>query len=142
MKRYSFIAILALCGCFSACQKSNINQSSQLIDITVSTSLEEMENAKTYLGADNTVLWGENEQMFLSVISDNELIGYAESTQTSAFDGQAQATFSFSVSVPARTYYTYAGVYPASAMGSGNVDPTNVNISLPENQSIPSRGGV
>lgn len=142
MKRYSLFVILTLCGCFSACQKANLNPSSTLIDINVSTTLDDVENPKTYLGSDNTVLWGENEQMFLCVLGGNELIGHAESTQTSAFDGQAQATFAFSLSVPSSASYTYAGVYPASVMCEGNVDMKNVSVFLPENQSIPDRGGV
>lgn len=142
MKNYTFIVVCTLLGCLSACQKAQFSPSSMQVDINVSAILEDAGDSKTYLGSDNTVLWGEKEQMFLSVLSGTDMIGYAQSAQTSAFDGQAQATFAFSLSVPSSSSYTYAGVYPASVMCEGNVDAKNVRVLLPESQSIPDRGGM
>ena len=139
MKKYTLFAVMASLACATACQKENLNPSSTSVDINVSAALDELTDSKTYLGSGNTVLWGKNEQMFLSVVNEGTLIGYARSTETSAFDGQAQATFAFSVSLPQKSSYTYAGLYPASAMAPGQSDMTQCSVVLPAQQA--SDGG-
>ena len=91
---------------------------------------------RTYI-SNNTILWGTGEYMKLAVQA-GENTTFATSTDASAdsFSGQAQATFSFSVTPGDASSYTYMGLYPASAAStSSNTNPANYKVNLPAIQN-------
>lgn len=129
-----------------SCQKQEIAAPE-----TISTTLTlnaEVEQTKTYLGENNTVLWGENESVMLylqdgavkTVDGDEVPVPkFIESTKTSEFNGNPSAQFSFTFDgdntiVPA-SEYMLGGVYPASAAINDNKNVSQYKISLPATQT-------
>lgn len=128
------ILIDALCATalLLSCTKSEIAESgsgvpSGPVKITV-TAVNEV--SKTSI-SDNAILWGKNEQMALMLLSGGRIANFSYSDKTSAFDGQAEAEFEFTLSGVTAGAYTYSGIYPASAVNPGNVDPTKISVTLP-----------
>lgn len=117
------------------------------ISVTVEALAEEEadvaeEPVKTYLGTyqgqDNTVLWGTDEQMQLAITSGGSTV-FAASAATSAYNGQASATFSFTIDPVTAASYKYQGFYPASAVvAEDNTNPVAYKVNLPAVQNAVS----
>ena len=128
-----------------SCQKQEIAAPE-----TISTTLTlnaEVEQTKTYLGENNTVLWGENESVMLylqdgavEIVNEEEVPvpKFISSSSTSEFNGKSSAIFTFTFDdkaiVPA-SEYMLGGVYPASAAVSDNKNASKYKISLPATQN-------
>lgn len=129
-----------------SCQKQEIAAPE-----TISTTLilnAEVEQTKTFLGENNTVLWGENESVMLYLQDgavktvdgvEVPVPKFIESTKTSEFNGNPSAQFSFTFDgdntiVPA-SEYMLGGVYPASAAINDNKNASQYKISLPATQT-------
>ena len=113
--------------------------SREKIDVNVIASAHDgILPVKTYLGAyeemSRVVLWGTGEQMQLAITSGGST-AFAKSSSTSSYDGQPEATFSFSISPATASSYLYQGVYPSGAVA--NQDNTNTScykVVLPTEQ--------
>ena len=110
----------------------------EAVTVTVQALAQDIAT-KTYLGTydthDNTVLWGTGEQMLLAVTSGGSSV-FATSEATDAYDGQPEATFSFTVAPVSAASYLYQGLYPATVAVSGdNTNPAQYKVSLPQVQN-------
>jgi len=121
---------------FASCQKEEMNSPKETISTTLTLNAD-VDATKTYLGEDNTVLWGKGEAVTLSVKAGNADPQFINSTATDAHDGLASAAFTFNIqNVAAADSYTLGGVYPASAsQGISNNSETAYKISLPATQN-------
>lgn len=132
-----FFAAAALT--LSSCEKEiKAPVSSEPVKITVKAVADDFANAaetKTYITSDKQVLWGENEQMTIALISPAGESVFAKSTKTSDWDGEAEAYFEFSIDAPEAESYTYGGIYPSSAVLSDNKYAENAKTELRNTQS-------
>ena len=126
---------------FASCQREEMNAPKETFSTTLTLNTE-VEATKTYLGADNTVLWGENESVVL-YLQDGEVKDglpvpkFISSTPTSDFNGEASAEFSFTIDkVTEASEYALGGIYPASAsQGIDNKNAAAYKVSLPATQN-------
>jgi len=129
----SIMFIAAAAMVFASCQKEE-NVAPETISATL-TMHANVDATKTYLGDDNTVLWGAGEAVKLYV-GVGETSKFVSSTPTDAYDGEASASFSFAIEgIEATGPYALGGVYPASAAMSDNSDPTKFKTILPQTQN-------
>lgn len=130
--------LVALVSCEREMEFTSAGESGT-IHVTVHASAREEAPVKTYLdtymGTDRTVLWGVGEQMMLAVTSAGST-AFASSEKTDAFDGEPEATFSFTVSPATSESYLYQGIYPASAaVPADNTNPSSYKVNLPSVQN-------
>ena len=140
-KLFKFVALAAIAATASvSCQKEmaapeqpEITEKKEVqIKVTAVPQALAGAETRTYI-SNNTILWGTGEYMKLAVNTS-----FATSTDASAdsFNGQSQATFSFSITPGQANKYTYMGLYPASAAGaSPNTDPASYKVNLPNIQN-------
>ena len=89
---------------------------------------------KSYIDANNTILWGTGEVM-KGCITAGEKNSFATSDEVDA-SGQTSAAFSFTFTDPGVGPYLYQGLYPASAAStSDNTNPANYKVNLPAIQN-------
>ena len=129
----SIMLVAAAAMAFASCQKEE-NVAPETISATL-TMHADVEATKTYLGEDNTVLWGTGESVKLYV-GAGETAKFVSSTSTNAYEGQASATFSFTIEgVEESNSYSLGGIYPASAaVASSNTNPAKYKVQLPATQ--------
>ena len=142
MKKVNRIFLpLAMVIPFVACNKEEvINPSNDgTLHIDVVAAVEDLANAadtKTYINGTD-ILWGTNEQMEIALIDPTDATKgtFKSSEATSEFDGKAQATFSFNVTMETEpASFIYGGVYPYNN-GIDNTNPSAYKVSLPEIQN-------
>lgn len=142
MKKVNRIFLpLAMVIPFVACNKEEvINPSNDgTLHIDVVAAVEDLANAadtKTYINGTD-ILWGTNEQMEIALIDPTDATKgtFTSSEATSEFDGKAQATFSFNVTMETEpASFIYGGVYPYDN-GIDNTNPSAYKVSLPEIQN-------
>ena len=136
-KIFSTVMLVAAAAMtFASCQKEEMNSPKETISTTLTLNAD-VDATKTYLGEDNTVLWGKGEAVTLSVKAGNADPQFINSTATDAHNGLASAAFTFNIqNVAAADSYTLGGVYPASAsQGISNNSETAYKISLPATQN-------
>lgn len=142
MKKVNRIFLpLAMVIPFVACNKEEvINPSNDgTLHIDVVAAVEDLANAadtKTYISGTD-ILWGTDEQMEIALIDPTDATKgtFKSSEATSEFDGKAQATFSFNVTMETEpASFIYGGVYPYNN-GIDNTDPSAYKVSLPEIQN-------
>lgn len=124
---------------FASCQREEMNAPKETFSTTLTLNTE-VETTKTYLGAGNTVLWGENESVALFVKDSNAepATTFENSTATSDFNGKASASFTFELKGIAESdSYTIGGIYPASASNGidNNKNAAAYKINLPATQN-------
>ncbi len=89
---------------------------------------------KSYIDANNTILWGTGEVM-IGCITAGEINSFAPSDEVDA-SGQTSAAFSFTFTGLGDGPYLYQGLYPASAAAtSNNTKPANYKVNLPAIQN-------
>lgn len=135
-KNFSTIMLVAAAAMtFASCQKEE-NYAPETISATLTLNTE-VEQTKTYLDEENTVLWGEAESVVLGVMAGNADPKFVTSTSTDAYNGQASASFVFSLNDIAKAdSYTIGGVYPASASkGISNENGEAYKVALPATQN-------
>ena len=96
-KIFSTVMLVAAAAMtFASCQREEMNAPKETFSTTLTLNTE-VETTKTYLGAGNTVLWGENESVALFVKDSNAepATTFVNSTATSDFNGKASASFTF-----------------------------------------------
>ena len=129
----STMLVAAAAMAFASCQKEE-NIAPETISATL-TMHADVEATKTYLGEDNTVLWGKGESVQLYV-GAGETSSFVASTSTNDYDGKASASFTFNIGgvKPAETY-SLGGIYPASAaVNTNNTNPAKYKVQLPATQ--------
>lgn len=107
------------------------------VDVIAATTGEALP-VKTYLGAyeevSRAVLWGSGEQMQLAITSGGST-SFAKSSATNSYEGQPEATFSFSISPATASSYLYQGIYPACAVEElDNENTACYKVVLPTEQ--------
>lgn len=133
-------AAMALVSC-QVVEESIIEKpSGEARTIRVHATAQELanEDTKTYINAEETILWGTGEYMKLAVTPEGGTPVFANSTDASAdlFDGAPTALFEFSVSPASAATYLYQGIYPASAAATtSNTNPANYKVNLPATQN-------
>ena len=135
-KIFSTIMLVAAAAMtFTSCQKEE-NYAPETISATL-TMHAGLEQTKTYLDEENTVLWGKAESVVLGVMAGNADPKFVTSTSTDAFNGQASASFVFNLNDIAKAdSYTIGGVYPASASKDiSNENGEAYKIALPATQN-------
>ncbi|MBQ9475472.1 MAG: BACON domain-containing protein, partial [Bacteroidales bacterium] len=123
---------------FAACQKEEDKPvASDIRNFDVNAEVETIQDeTKTYLNADNTVLWGAEEYMLLYYNDGSDKFSKSLDATASVGDGKAKTTFGFNISPAAASQYTFGGVYPASAVKQ-NTDGKAVKVALPSVQYSP-----
>lgn len=143
MKKVNRIFLpLAMVIPFVACNKEEIINPSNdgTLHIDVVAAVEDLANAadtKTYINGTD-ILWGTNEQMEIALIDPTDATKgtFKSSEATSEFDGKAQATFSFNVTMETEpASFIYGGVYPYNNSINNNTNPSAYKVSLPEIQN-------
>lgn len=123
---------------FASCQREEMNAPKETFSLTLTLNTE-VDATKTYLGADNTVLWGENESLTLFVKDSNEqpATTFVNSASTSDFNGEASASFTFELTgIAESASYTIGGIYPESVSnGIDNKNAAAYKINLPATQN-------
>ena len=123
---------------FASCQREEMNAPKETFSTTLTLNTE-VETTKTYLGAGNTVFWGENESVALFVKDSNgePATTFVNSTATSDFNGKASASFTFELKGIAESdSYTIGGIYPASASNiDNNKNAAAYKVALPATQN-------
>ena len=129
----SFMLIAAAAMAFTSCQKEE-TAAPETVSATL-TMHAGVEQTKTYLSGDNTVLWGKGESVSLYV-GAGETAKFFDSASTDAYDGEASASFAFDIKdVAEADSYTLGGIYPASAAIDDNDDPKKCKTILPQIQN-------
>lgn len=133
-----FVPVAAAAIALFSCAKETKAPVPEGIEISVSAAVDEIDApataSKTYMGASNTILWGEAEQMKIAITGEATV--FANSASTNAYNGQKQATFSFTLTPPAGSSFLHQGIYPASAaMTSENNNPASYKVELPAVQA-------
>lgn len=122
---------------FVSCQKEE-NRAPETVS-AILTMHAGVDQTKTYLDENNTVLWGENESVTLFVKDSNAepATTFVNSTSTSDFNGEASASFTFELTgIAPSASYTIGGIYPASASnGIENKNAEAYKIALPATQN-------
>lgn len=127
----SIMLVAAAAMAFASCQKEE-NVAPGTISATL-TMHANVEATKTYLGEDNTVLWGTGESVQLYV-GVGETSKFESSASTDVYNGKASASFTFAIEgIDATGPYALGGVYPASA-ALDNTDPARFKVQLPATQ--------
>ena len=130
----SIMLIAAAAMAFTSCQKEE-TAAPETVSATL-TMHAGVEQTKTYLSENNAVLWGKGETVKLYVGS-GETAKFFDSASTDAYDGDTEASFSFTIEdVEAADSYALGGIYPASASnGITNDNPESFKIALPATQN-------
>ena len=135
-----FVPVAAAAIALFSCAKETKAPVPEGIEISVSAAVDEIDApataSKTYMGASNTILWGEAEQMKIAITGDATV--FANSASTDAYNGQKQATFSFTLTPPAGSSFLHQGIYPASVAltpTSSNNNPAEYKVELPAVQA-------
>ena len=118
---------------FVSCQKEE-NRAPETVSATL-TMHAGVDQTKTYLDENNTVLWGENEVVKLYVGS-GETAKFFDSESTDN-DGKASASFTFEIKdVNEADTYALGGIYPALAVQgiNNNDNPKSYKVALPATQ--------
>lgn len=137
--RHMFIAVAAFTT-LAACTKEFTEQqgSENSLKISVTATAENFANvadSKTHIDGTNTIIWDENEQMKIALIS-GDAATFENSTDFSSTDNNTVGTFTFDISGVGTGEYTYGGIYPASAVvTTDNNNPKSYKINLPATQS-------
>lgn len=127
----SFMLVAAAAMTFASCQREELNAPKETVSATL-TMHAGVEQTKTYIGENNTVLWGTDEavKLYVGAGEDYKFV----SSSTSKYNGQETATFEFSISgVDASGPYNLGGIYPASATVD-NTNPDTYKVILPDVQ--------
>ena len=147
MKKVNRIFLpLAMVIPFVACNKEEIINPSNdgTLHIDVVAAVEDLANAadtKTYISGTD-ILWGTDEQMEIALIDPTDATKgtFKSSEATSEFDGKAQATFSFNVTMETEpASFIYGGVYPYNNSINNNTNPSAYKVSLPEIQNATAK---
>ena len=95
------------------------------------------QETKTYIDDTNTIIWGTGEYMKLAITAgENTTFANSSADCADSFNGQASATFEFSVTPDQANEYVYQGLYPASAaVASSNTNAANYKVNLPAIQN-------
>ena len=127
--------VAAAAMAFASCQKEE-NVAPETVSATL-TMHADVEQTKTYLSGDNTVLWGKGESVTLYV-GAGETAKFFDSASTDAYDGDASASFTFDIKdVAEADSYALGGIYPASAVQgiNNNDNPKSYKVALPATQN-------
>lgn len=125
------IAVAAMA--FVSCQKDE-TAAPETVSATL-TMHAGVEETKTYLDEDNTVLWGKGEAVKLYV-GAGENAKFVSSTSTDAYEGAKIASFDFSITdLDAAESYNLGGIYPASAAMEDNDNPVKFKTILSQTQN-------
>ena len=136
----SLVTFSAALATLSSCQREIENPVGHEMTVTVRAVPQVTAvPVKTYLGEwdgkDRVVLWGKGEQMQLAITSGGSTV-FASSAPTDAYEGQPEASFSFTINPAGAAPYLYQGLYPASVVVSeGNTDPAGYKVVLPSEQN-------
>ena len=125
--------VAAAAMAFTSCQKEEVSTPETVsVNLTMHAGVEE---TKTYLDENNTVLWGKGESVKLYV-GAGETATFVHSTETDIYDGQETASFTFAIEgVTESDSYSLGGVYPTSAVVSNNnTNPKSYKVQLPATQ--------
>ena len=135
-----FVPVAAAAIALFSCAKETKAPVPEGIEISVSAAVDEIDApataSKTYMGASNTILWGKAEQMKIAITGESTV--FANSASTDAYNGQKQATFSFTLTPPAGSSFLHQGIYPASVAltpTSSNNNPAEYKVELPAIQA-------
>ena len=131
-----FMLVAAAAMAFVSCQKEGMGALEETFSTTLTLNTD-VEQTKTYLGENNTILWGKAESVILSVKPTGVEPKFITSTATDVHDGLASAAFTFALNdIATADSYTLGGVYPASAAkGITNENETAYKIALPATQN-------
>ena len=129
------IAVAAMA--FVSCQKEETS-APETVSATLTLNAN-VEQTKTYIDENNTVLWGKEEAVSLYVGTgegENATAKFFDSASTDVYDGLASASFTFTLEgVPTGGPYSFGGIYPASAAMDDNKDPKKYRTILPQIQN-------
>ena len=129
----SFMLVAAAAMAFTSCQKEE-TAAPETVSATL-TMHAGVEETKTYLDENNTVLWGKGEAVKLYV-GAGENAKFVSSTSTDAYEGAEIASFDFSITgLDAAESYNLGGIYPASAAMEDNENPVKFKTILPQTQN-------
>lgn len=125
--------VAAAAMAFTSCQKEE-TAAPETVSATL-TMHAGVEQTKTYLSGDNTVLWGKGESVSLYV-GAGETAQFFNSASTDAYDGEESASFTFDIKDLAQAdSYALGGIYPASAAIKDNKNASQFKVSLPATQN-------
>ena len=129
----SFMLVAAAAMAFTSCQKEEVSAPETVsVNLTMHAGVEE---TKTYLDENNTVLWGKGEAVTLYV-GDGKTNKFVSSTATDTFDGAETAEFTFAINgVAEEGPYSLGGIYPASAAMEDNDNPAKFKTILSQTQN-------
>lgn len=132
-----FMLVAAAAMTFVSCQKEE-NRAPETVSATL-TMHAGVDQTKTYLDENNTVLWGKGEAVSLYVGTgegEDAIATFVASTPTDAYDGAETASFTFDITgVAENGPYNLGGIYPASAAMEDNKDPKKCRTILPQIQN-------
>ena len=127
-------ALCSAAGLSFACSKENPGGSQSTIQLTVNPEIQPLngEAAKTYIDADNNVLWGGGEKMVLGISEDSGLTELIESEAVDG-DGASKISFSFDLSSGLLGRGTViSGIYPSSC---ATAEGGSFKVTLPGAQN-------
>lgn len=144
-KIISRIAVVAAAvTTFASCQMEIADLSTETLSVNLNLNAD-VEQTKTYLGENNTVLWGKDESVMLYLqdgdvkVEDEVAVQvpkFIPSTATSDYNEKASAQFTFTiVNIVPASEYTLGGIYPASAAIKDNKKAEAYKIALSATQN-------
>ena len=135
-KILSSIMLVAVAAMASvSCQKEENAPVNETKSATL-TLYADVDNTKTYIDAENTIIWGTDEYVQL-YFNDGVNSQFIKSNDTCAdeWDGSGEAEFAFDFEYTPAVSYVLGGVYPASATAAdNNTSPTAYKVDLAATQ--------